>query len=167
MSMIQILIAAAETEYHYVYKQPFHYEWQWVIPALVLLGMAYCFFTRWRNLNRFKQQCTVEVPAVITAVRKRRTFDGTFGGRGMCYNADYRYEYEGMAYESHAFIYGRKQFYEPKIGEAVIIRINPYAPAELFDPLAEGALDFYIYTGVCMAAAAGMLLFGPMFMQIF
>ena len=166
MNVIQILIAA-ETEYHYVYKQPFHYQWQWVIPALVLLGLAYYIFTRWRSLYRFKLQCTFEVPAVITALRKSRSVDGTFGGRGTHYNADYRYEYEGRVYESRTFVYGQKQFHTPKIGDVTMIRIDPYAPENLFDPFAESALQFYLCTSICMAAAAAMLLFEPMFMQLF
>ena len=135
-----------------------------VIPVAVL---GYVFYKNGNKLKEQKRECTIEVRAGITAVRKGRSIDGHFGGRGPHYNADYEYVYEDQTYKSHNNIYGNARLGGPKVGDVVTIRINPFEPTELFDPLAESAMNFYFTSCVFLALTAGMLTVGQIAMQLF
>ena len=149
-----------------VYKQPFQINWFVVIMALPLGVLAFYCYKQIRKLRDIKRECTIEVPAVITAVRKGYSIDGHIGGRGPHYNADYQYEYNGKTYESHHSIYGSAKTGGPKVGEMVTICINPFEPTELFDHLAETALQFYLTSCVLLGTLVLMMTFGQVIMQI-
>ena len=149
-----------------VYKQPFEINWFVVFMAIPLGLLAYYCYKQSCKLRDMKRECTIEVPAVITAVRKRYSIDGHIGGRGPHYNADYQYEYNGKTYESHHSIYGSAKTGGPKVGEMVTIRINPFEPTELFDHLAETALQFYLTSCVLLGGLVCMMTLGQVIMQI-
>ena len=149
-----------------IYKQPFQINGFVIFMAIPLGMLAYYFYRQGCMLREMKRVCTIEVPAVITAVRKRYSIDGHFGGRGPHYNADYQYEYDGKTYESHHSIYGNAKIGGPKVGEMVTIRINPFEPTELFDHLAETALQYYITSCVLLGILVWMMTFGQVIMRI-
>ncbi len=153
--------------YTYTYKQPLQFNWFIAFLAIPLAVLAYHFYKNGSKLMDQKRECTIEVRAVITAVRKGRSIDGYFGGRGPHYNADYEYVYEGQTYKSHNSIYGNARLGGPKTGDAVMIRINPFEPTELFDPLAESAMNFYFTSCSLMAVTVGLLTVGQILMQLF
>lgn len=152
--------------YTYTYKQPLQFSWSIAFMAIPVAVLAYIFYKNGNKLKEQKRECTIEVQAVITAVRKGRSIDGHFGGRGPHYNADYEYVYEDQTYKSHNCIYGQARMGGPKVGDAVTIRINPFEPTELFDPLAESAMSFYFYSSSLLALTVGMLTVGQIIMQL-
>jgi 2-dehydro-3-deoxygluconokinase len=74
--------------------------------------------------------------------------------------------YDGKTYESHHSIYGNAKIGGPKVGEMVTIRINPFEPTELFDHLAETALQYYITSCVLLGILVWMMTFGQVIMRI-
>ena len=153
--------------YTYTYRQPLQFSWFTAFLAIPLAVLGYVFYKNGSKLMDQKRECTIEVQAVITAVRKGRSIDGHFGGRGPHYNADYEYVYEDQTYKSHNSIYGQAKMGGPRVGDVVTIRINPFEPAELFDPLAESAMSFYFTSCAALALSAGMLTVGQILMWLF
>ncbi len=88
------------------------------------------------------------------------------GRRGVHYNADYQYEYDGTIYESHNSIYGQKPGKGLKVGDTVTIRINPFEPTELFDPYAEASMCFYFVTGIEFGFIAWVSTIGQIVIQL-
>ena len=152
--------------YTYTYRSTLEFSWSIALMAVPLAVLGYVFYKNGNKLKDKKQECTIEVRAVITAVRKGNSIDGHFGGRGVHYNADYEYVYEDQTYNSHNNIYGNARQFGPKVGDVVTIRINPFEPTELFDSLAESAMHFYFASCVCMALAAGMLTVGQILVPL-
>lgn len=118
-------------------------RWWNTLMGLLILGVAYYFYRKIRNLLELRRECTIEVSAVVTAIRVSRSVDGTFGGRGKFYCADYRYEYNDMVYESRSSLYGRPSI-QPVAGEVVTISIDPFDPERLFDVYTRSAMHFYM-----------------------
>jgi hypothetical protein len=142
-------------------------SWEIVFMGLGLIGLGYYLYTKVGRLRERKRVCTAEVPAVITAVRRGYSIDGTFGGRGPHYNADYQYEYEGKVYESHTDIYGQLRTGKPNVGETVMIHINPFEPATIFDPLAEAAMNFLSFGSVFFGIGGAVVAIGHILGQLF
>lgn len=166
MEAVSYFISRLEDSYSYTYKPPFHYQWSLVLMALPLAVMGFLLFRQGSKLLRMKRECTIEVTAVITELRRSRSIDGFFGGRRIQYNAEYQYEYDGTTYESHNPFYGRQHYQKPEVGQIVTIHINPFAPTELFDPLAEASMRFFFYGGAVMGFCVWMMTFGQIIMQL-
>lgn len=111
--------------------------------CVAMLAMSNNFHRRASRLSAMKRRCTVPVPAVVASVRSGRT-DGRIRYRYTMYSAVYRYEYLGFSYESGNGSFGRrKNMFSGKVtaGEEEEICINPDAPEELFDFLAQYSLQ--------------------------
>ena len=67
------------------FELPFHIEWFLIVTAIPVSMLAYYLLKLGGELRIMKQECTLEVPAVITALRKGGSTHGMLGRRGVHY----------------------------------------------------------------------------------
>ena len=123
--------------------------------SVCVLAMADNFHRRAARLRAMKRRCTVPVSAVVTRVRSGRT-DDHIRYRYKMYNATYQYEYLGFSYESSNGCFGRRRHsFTGKVteGETEEIHINPDAPEELFDFLAQDSLRSSLTSAVVLTGS--------------